>query len=686
MDKNSLVGLLLIGAVLIGFSIFNTQSPADVDKSDDSKDKKEKNLEVVDEQPNIIIPEGYVIKEDSLGNPVKDSSGNVFYQDTLTGTDTVFIAAIEKPVIDSSKAEVISSADTTGAVKIAAAPKADLKGKFGVLAEKAVESNPNLVEFFTIENSKLKVQISNRGGKIAQVDLKEYKSYEDYMAGEEKTMTFTDDKGTKQALFFDMDGKEFSTSKFYFEKVKHTETELILRLSASKTDYIEYAYLLGEDKYDVDYTIRVNGFDQMDKSSIALYNDIKIKPSEKSMTEERRMATVFYKYNDDDYDYIWENQEKIVRLEEKTQWIAFKKNYFSTFILAEDGFEAEGSYIETTKLTDEDYVIECSSLLNLGLSDSKTEKHIKWFFGPNDYDLLAEYEYEMEDVINYGWGLFRWVNIYFIQPLFGLLQSMGMGIGIAIFVITLIIKLLLSPVSFKMYVSSAKMRILKPKMDEINAKYPKKEDQMKKQTETMQLQKESGASMFSGCIPMLLQMPILIAAFRFFPSTILLRQQKFLWAEDLSTYDQIASWTGDSFITTIYGNHVSLFALLMAGTTLFYTWYNSSNVSQPSQPGMPNMKVMMYIFPVMMIFFFNGYSSGLSYYYFISTLMSILIMMAIKKIFVDEDKLKAKMEAMQADSSKKGGKKSKFQERLELMQKMQQEKQQQNKNKNKGKK
>lgn len=681
MDRNSLIGLLLIGAVLIGFSVFNSQNTPEPKKSEDTG--KDKNIEVVDEEPKAtIVPAGFEAKIDSTGEVVKDTLGNIVYVDSL-GNDTTFTAKIQPQDIptDTIKAEQ-DSLQVESPEEDTPVSEASLKEKYGVLASKAAELDPDKVEFYTIENEKLKIQISSKGGKVAQVDLKEYKSYQDYNDGNEATLTFTDDEGTKQALFFNMDGKEFSTSKFYFEKVKHNNKELVLRLSASSEDYIEYAYILEEDNYDIDYTIRVNGFEKIDKESIALYNDMKIKPSEKSMSEERRMSTVFFKYNEDSYDYIWENQEKVFKLEDKTQWVAFKKNYFSTFLIAEDGFKGEGSYIETTKLTGDDYVIECSSLLFLGLSDSKTEKHIKWFFGPNDYELLATYDYEMEDVINYGWGLFRWVNIYLIQPIFNLLASTGMGIGIAIFVITLLIKLLLSPVSFKMYVSSAKMRILKPKIDEINAKYPNKEDQMKKQMEVMQLQRESGANMFSGCIPMLLQMPILIAAFRFFPSTIALRQQKFLWADDLSTYDAIVSWTGDSFITTIYGNHVSLFTLLMAGTTLFYTWYNSSNVTQPQQPGMPNMKVMMYIFPVMMIFWFNGYSSGLSYYYFISTLMSILIMVAIKRIFVDEEKLKAKMEALQAEGGKKGGKKkSKFQERLETMQKLQQEKQRQNKKK-----
>jgi YidC/Oxa1 family membrane protein insertase len=229
-----------------------------------------------------------------------------------------------------------------------------------------------------------------------------------------------------------------------------------------------------------------------------------------------------------------------------------------------------------------------------------------------------------------------------------------------------------------MYTSSAKMRILKPEVDELNEKYPNKDDAMKKQMEMMTLYRESGASPLAGCVPMLIQMPILLAVFRFFPAAFELRQKPFLWAEDLSSYDSILDL---GFNIWFYGDHISLFTLLMAGTTLLYTWMNSGNMQQPQQPGMPNMKVIMYIFPVMMIFFFNNYSSGLSYYYFISTLISILIMLLIKQFFVDEDKLKAKMAERKAAATTKVKKKSKFQERLEQMQKMQQEQLKQRKKK-----
>ena len=274
-------------------------------------------------------------------------------------------------------------------------------------------------------------------------------------------------------------------------------------------------------------------------------------------------------------------------------------------------------------------------------------------------------------MLNFGWGLFRWINIYAVQPIFNFLLSTGMSLGLAILILTLIIKTLLMPVQWKMFVSSIKMKILKPKTEAINAKYPNKEDAMKKQMEMMNLYKESGASPLSGCLPMLIQMPILLAVFRFFPSSFELRQKSFLWAEDLSSYDSIWNFGID---IPLYGDHVSLFTLLMSATTLLYTFMNSGNMQQPTQAGMPNMKVLLYIFPIMMIFFFNNYSSGLSYYYFLSTLFSILIMFLIKKFFVDEEKLKTKMDAkVVANGNGKQKKKSRFQERLEEMQKKQQE-------------
>jgi YidC/Oxa1 family membrane protein insertase len=364
-------------------------------------------------------------------------------------------------------------------------------------------------------------------------------------------------------------------------------------------------------------------------------------------------------------------------MEQDVEWIAFKQSYFSSIMKPVAGFDKSGSSLKIKKFSETEdrnhsHIKRYEASMNLAFSNTgAASAKINWFFGPNDYEVLKSYNSNYEDIINYGWGLFRWINIYCIQPLFNLLAGSGLGFGIVILLVTLIIKLFLMPIQWKMYVSSAKMRILKPEVDELNAKFPNKEDAMKKQMEMMSLYRTSGASPLAGCVPMLIQMPILLAVFRFFPAAFELRQQPFLWAEDLSSYDSVYNF---GTYLPLYGDHISLFTLLMAVTTLVYTYVNSGNMQQPTQPGMPNMKVIMYIFPFMMIFFFNNYSSGLSYYYFISTLISILIMLAIKQFFVDEDKLKEKMAARKAaaatgNSSVK--KKSKFQERLEQMQKAQ---------------
>ncbi len=402
------------------------------------------------------------------------------------------------------------------------------------------------------------------------------------------------------------------------------------------------------------------------------------KKTERLFSEQRRVSTVCYKYQDEGFSYLSEMGDDDIEAEDKLEWVAYKQSYFSSILNPKTPFLKEGTKLVTKNFSDtekrknthlKDYSSDLT--LNVPKSDDATVE-FDWFFGPNDYEELKSYGEGYDDVLNFGWGLFRWINVYAVQPLFNGLLGTGLGIGLAIFLLTLILKLFLMPVQWKMYVSSAKMKILKPEIEELNKKFPDKADAMKKQTEMMSLYKESGASPLAGCLPMLIQMPILLAVFRFFPSAFELRQRNFLWAEDLSSYDSILE-LGMSI--PFYGDHVSLFTLLMAGTTLVYTFVNSGQMSTPQQPGMPNMKIIMYLFPIMMIFFFNNYSSGLSYYYFISTLFSIVIALAIKKFFVDEDKLKGKMAARKVTVNSKGKKsKSKFQERLEQMQKAQQDK------------
>jgi YidC/Oxa1 family membrane protein insertase len=438
-------------------------------------------------------------------------------------------------------------------------------------------------------------------------------------------------------------------------------------------------YDLTKNSYDIDYTVNLNGLDgQVNPKNVQLNLNTAFRRTERLFSEQRRVSTVCYQYQKEGFNYLSETGADDEKAEDDVSWIAFKQSYFSSIIRPENGFSKEGTTFKVSLFesgSDRQWtnLKDFSVKVNPNLSSvNHASIKMNWFFGPNDYEVLKSYKHGYDDILNFGWGLFRWINIYAVQPLFNFLTSTGMSVGIAILMLTLIIKFILMPIQWKMFVSSAKMRILKPEVDELNAKYPNKEDAMKKQMDMMTLYRESGASPLAGCVPMLIQMPILLAVFRFFPAAFVLRQKPFLWAEDLSSYDSIWDF---GFNIWPYGDHVSLFALLMSVTTLVYTYLNSGNVQQPQQPGMPNMKVIMYIFPVLMIFFFNSYSSGLSYYYFISTLISILIMVLIKQFFVDEEKLKLKMAERKATmaGSAKVKKKSKFQERLELMQKMQQE-------------
>lgn len=535
-------------------------------------------------------------------------------------------------------------------------------------------------QVFVLENDLIRVEINERGARVGDVYLKKFRSYKAFAENKNEYLKLLSGDNSVNELTFNYQGKKIYTRNLRFEVQERTASKLVLRISKGDEKFIEYTYSLEPNSYHLDHNINLVGFEgEIKPEDVALHWNVDLLLTEKSPSAERMVSTVFY-HDDKGYQYLSESREDHVLTEKATNWVSFKQAYFSTILIPDVPF-ASGSLLGIKPFNPEHpisktYIKNYQAILNLGLNNTaNASRSFKWYFGPNDYEILQAYNKDLEYTINLGWGLFRWVNIYMIQPIFSFLLNMGMGVGLAILFLTIIIKLLLSPITWKMYVSSAKMKILKPQIDSLNAKYPKQEDAMKKQMEIMNLYRESGASPLSGCLPMLLQMPILFAVFRFFPSSFSLRQQSFLWAEDLSSYDEILRWSAEvPILSSIYGNHVSLFTLLMAATTLLYTHYNSANMQQPTQPGMPNMKVIMYLFPVMMIFFFNNYSSGLSYYYFISTLTSILIMFGIKQFFVDEEKLKAKIAAKQAENAGGKKKKSKFQARLEELQKAQQEK------------
>ncbi|HLV42609.1 MAG TPA: membrane protein insertase YidC [Brumimicrobium sp.] len=648
MDRNTLIGLGLIGVILALFTFFNQPSEEVLKErmaqqeqlAKENKESAEKTESKATKKPEKSDKKSEAVAQlDENGDPVLDSLGNTVY--------------------------VNDSVEVTK--------------KEGIVNARDVDE-----ETFVIENDKLKVVLTNKGGGVKSVYLKEHQTYEDFIKNEGTDkitpLQLFNEEIASNGLSFKSDKGQQHTSGIAFELSRQTDDYVSLIAHFEDGKSIEQIYSITPEQYHINYEVKMKGFEgEVNPDRVFMDWHVELLKTEKLLSEQRRISTVFFQEKNGSYDYLSEHSDDEFAAKTDVDWVAFKQSYFSSIMMPDNGFKKEGTTFKIVNYAegsekDSSHIKNYTSSMNIGIGNTGNgSMQMKWFFGPNDYDLLESYTNGTEDIINYGWGLFRWINIFAIQPLFVWLAGFGMSAGIAILLLTIIVKLVLTPIQWKMFASSAKMRILKPEVDEINKKYPEKDDAMKKQMEMMTLYRESGASPLAGCVPMLIQMPILFAVFRFFPSTFSLRQKGFLWAEDLSSYDSIMDL---SFNIPFYGSHVSLFTLLMAVTTLFYTVLNSSNMQQPSQPGMPNMKVIMYFFPIMMIFFFNNFASGLSYYYFISTLMSILTMVMIKNFFVNEDKLKAKMAKRQSASKsegKKGGK-SKFQERLEQMQKAQQEK------------
>ena len=619
MDKNTLTGLVLIGLLLTLFTVFNRPSEEEIkerQKTELAKQKKSK--EKAD-------------KESTSNSQTTNASSNV-----LPDTSTI----ISNP----------------------AAPKVDTI----------------IGETYTISNNNLVINLNSKGGIINSVYLKKFISYDEFAnSSAPKHLCLFNEGDNKNNILFNDGQKNLSTENLLFKIDKKTNNEVSFIHQLDSLRSIRQSYKLQKNSYEIDYDIELIGFKDANGNTIQYDWESNLRKTERLLSEQRRVSTICFENKKEGFDYLSETSDDDSDLEDDLNWVNYKQSYFSSFLRPEKAFKKSGSKLAIKNFEESDiryntHVKSYTSSLNIGSIENSSSTHFKfsWYFGPNDYETLASINNNYEDILNFGGGLFTWINVYVIQPIFTFLINSGVSIGIAILLLTIILKLFLMPVQWKMFVSSVKMKILKPEIEELNKKYPKKEDAMKKQMDMMNLYKESGASPLAGCLPMLIQMPILIAVFRFFPTSFELRQKSFLWAEDLSSYDSILDF---GFSIWLYGDHISLFTLLMACSTLFYTVMNSSNMAQPQQPGMPNMKVIMYIFPVMMIFFFNNYSSGLSYYYFISTLASILIMIAIKKFFVNEEKLKLKMANRKAKSKTEGPKKSKFQARLEEMQRRQQE-------------
>lgn len=606
MDKNTIIGLVLIFLILIGFSYFTRPSEEQVRE---------------------------MRRQDS-------------------------IARVEQQQRELRAAQQAETATPTNPAPAATAFVQDAAGNA------AVDDR-----VITLENDKIKLGISTRGGRIVYVDLKEYRTHDSL-----PLVLWRNDE-TSFGLHFYARNQQINTEKFAFVP-NTTETTLYakdgtqtlsMRLYADSTKYIEYLYRLAPDSYMADFSIITRDMGDViasNSSFLTLTWGVNMPQLEKSKDFENRYTGVYYKYMEDDVENLSLTSNETEKLPNKVQWIDFKQQFFSSILISEKPF----TDVElTSKMSEEaGYLKEVSAEIPLAYNGNADERYdMKFFFGPNAYKVLKAYgaDIDLPDLINMGWKWIAWFNKYFVIPIFNFLEDhTTLNYGIIILLLTLIIKLILFPLTYKSYMSQARMRVLKPQVDALAKKYPA-DKAMERQQATMKLYKQAGVNPMGGCLPMLIQMPILIALFYFFPGAIELRQQGFLWATDLASYDSIATLP---FNIPFYGNHVSLFCLLMTATNIIYMMMNNKN--QPQNDQMKGMQTMMYIMPVMFLFIFNNYSSGLSYYYFIATLITILQTWIIRR-FVDDQKLLKQIEVAKS----KPVKKSKFQQRLEEMQRMQQQ-------------
>jgi YidC/Oxa1 family membrane protein insertase len=440
-------------------------------------------------------------------------------------------------------------------------------------------------------------------------------------------------------------------------------------LKVAEDKYLEYYYELKPDDYMMDFSIRsqnLNGVIDGTKE-IDLNWDLKAFRHSKSVTYENQYTEINWMYGDGDDDYAKSSENE----DDEISWVAYQQHFFSSILLTDTPFE-HGRFVAENLVEDEEvdtvFTKSFASNFSLQLNGGELNENMNMYYGPTDFKRLESYDRNLTEIVPLGWGIFGWINQYALIPLFNFFLGI-VPAGIAIILLTISLKLLLSPVQYKQYVSQAKMKVLKPEINELNEKY--KDNQMKKQQETMKLQSKAGASPMAGCIPGLLQLPVFYALFRLFPSAFELRHKSFLWADDLASYDVVANLP---FHIPFYGDHVSLFPILASIAIFFYMTMTMGQSMQTSQPGMPNMKFIMYLSPLFMLIFFNNFASGLSLYYFISNLITIGIMLVIKTYIIDDDKIHAKIQANKKKPKKKKGFRHKMQKMMEEAEKQKNQK------------
>lgn len=629
MNKNSIIGFVLIAAIMIGYTVWMTPSSEEMAQKQHIADSIN---QVKQKQKRAQLAEESLKKENET-----------FYKQANSG-----------------------SFDNDNSTTEMSGNYSELRKKFDVFANSAQGEDQSTI----IENDLVRIEIGNKGGHIKTVQLKDFQTSDSL-----PLVLFNSETSKFEFSFPYTNAKIINTGDFYFQPsnanniIKVTGDESIsfsMRLYTDLSEgvydenrYIEYVYTVKGNDYMIDFDVNFVNMGSIVKANslwLNWYADLRL---QERAIDQFNGSTIYYKYLQDDVEYMSETDDDEEVVNTKLKWVSFKQRFFTSTIIAKEGFD-NGKLVITTQENNKADKYLKSMDVELGVPfnfQGNTNIALQFYFGPNDFYGLKSYDLALEEQIPIGWGILGWINQYAVLPVFKWLGGYGWNYGIVILVLTLMLKFVLFPIAYKTYLSSAKMRVLKPEVEELAKKFPKKEDAMKKQQATMALYKRAGANPAAGCVPMLLQMPILIAMFRFFPASIELRQQSFLWATDLSSYDSIYDLPWD---IPYYGDHVSLFTLLMTVSTIMYTYLNNQMMGAQTQQ-MPGMKTMMYLMPIMFLGLFNNYASGLSYYYFLANVITFSQMFAFRYL-INEDKLRAKIEENKKKPPKK---KSGFQKRLE---------------------
>lgn len=623
-DRNSIIGFLLIFMLLLGVMYINKPSQKEIDAKAKIEAEKQKAAAKTSEKEAALTAVDTTAKDSLQLEKLKSSLGSFAYAATLP----------------SAKQEIQ-----------------------------------------TLENDLVKLTFSNKGGYIVGAEMK---NFEAVSKGSGELVKIIKDNNAKLNIELKTQGNlVLNTKDLYFEPTLTKEGEnqvLTMRLKAGPEQYLEYRYVLKPKEYMLDFSIRTQGLSKVLQTSnpLPLEWTMKTYRSEKSISYENRYTELVYEYENGKDDYLGQSSSNTEAKD--VTYIAFKQHFFTSILLTDTPFKvAELKSDNLVKDIEKDTIFTKSfkATVPLAFKGGEVNYNMNWYYGPADYKILNKYDKNLDEVISLGWGIFGWINRWIFIPVYDFL-SLFLSHGIAIIVFTILVRLVMSPVTYKSYLSQAKMKILRPEIMELNEKF--KKDPMKKQQETMKLYNKAGVNPMAGCLPALMQIPVFYALFQFFPSAIELRQKSFLWAEDLSSFDAIFSWKQHiPVISGFYGNHISLFPILAAIAIFFYMKMTTGDqtMSAPPQEGMPDMskimKMMIYLSPLMMMIFFNNNASGLSLYYFVSNTITIGIMLVIKNYIINDEKIHARIQ----ENKTKEKPKSKFQQKMQEMVEQAQEQQKQ---------